>query len=149
RDESIERSMARMQDLVRAVREIRNRYSVEPKHGFDPRVRSSEAVAAELTPLADFVKSLAGVATLQIGTAVSKPAQAGHYIHADFGGYVSLEGLIDVPAEIGRLQKQLAEKRKHVTGMEAKLQNPSFVDKAPAEIVQQQRDQVAEAKSQI
>ncbi len=51
RDEGIERSMARMQDLVRGVREIRNRYSVEPKHGFDVRVRCSETVAAELTPL--------------------------------------------------------------------------------------------------
>jgi valyl-tRNA synthetase len=149
RDEAIERSMARMQDLVRAVREIRNRYSVEPKHGFDLRVRCSEAVAAELTPLGEFVKSLAGVANLLIGPAVSKPSQAGTFIHADFEAYVSLEGLIDMAAEIGRLQKQLTEKRKHLTGMEAKLLNPSFVDKAPPEIVQQQRDQVADFKSQI
>ncbi len=148
-DASIERSMARMQDLVRAVREIRNRYSVEPKHGFDLRVRCSEAVAAELLPLAEFVKSLAGVAELQIGPNVAKPTQSGTYIHTDFEAYVSLEGLIDVKAEIERLTKQLAEKRKHLASTEGKLGNASFVDRAPPEVVQQQRDLVTETKGQI
>jgi valyl-tRNA synthetase len=43
----------------------------------------------------------------------------------------------------------LAEKRKYLQGTQAKLDNPNFRDKAPAEVVQQQRDQVAETQKQI
>ena len=67
----------------------------------------------------------------------------------DFEVYVSLAGLIDVAAELKRLEKQLAEKRKFLQGIEAKLANASFVSSAPAEVVQQQRDKAAEAKKQI
>jgi valyl-tRNA synthetase len=62
---------------------------------------------------------------------------------------VSLRGLIDVPTEVKRLEKQLAEKRKHLQGAMAKLSNPNFVDKAPADVVQQQKEQVAELEGQI
>jgi valyl-tRNA synthetase len=70
-------------------------------------------------------------------------------VRPDVEAYVSLRGLIDVPTEIKRLEKQLAEKQKHLQGARAKLSNPSFVDKAPADVVQQQHEQVAELEGQI
>jgi valyl-tRNA synthetase len=54
-----------------------------------------------------------------------------------------------VAAERERLEKQMVEKRKHLQGARAKLENPNFVGKAPAEVVQQQRDLVAELENQI
>jgi valyl-tRNA synthetase len=57
--------------------------------------------------------------------------------------------LIDRAAETARLQKQLAEKLKHLQAARAKLGNASFVERAPAEIVQQQRDLVADLQNQI
>ena len=73
---------------------------------------------------------------------MAKPPQSATHVHPDFEAYVSLAGLIDVAAETKRLEKQLAEKRKHLQATQAKLGNSSFVDKAPAEVVQQQRDLV-------
>jgi valyl-tRNA synthetase len=80
---------------------------------------------------------------------VQKPAQAAGHVHSEFEAYVSLAGLIDVAAEVKRLEKQLAEKRKHLQGAKAKLENPSFLGKAPAEVVQQQHELVADLESQI
>jgi valyl-tRNA synthetase len=54
-----------------------------------------------------------------------------------------------VPAEIKRLEKQLGEKVKHLQGTRAKLENAGFVDRAPPEVVQQQRDLVTDLQSQI
>jgi len=54
-----------------------------------------------------------------------------------------------VPAEIARLQKQRDEKRKFLKAARAKLDNVNFMSKAPAEVVQEQRDRVAEAEKQI
>ncbi len=58
-------------------------------------------------------------------------------------------GLIDVAAETKRLEKQLAEKTKHLQGTQAKLGNASFMAKAPPDVVQQQHDFVVELEGQI
>ena len=60
--------------------------------------------------------SLAGVGKLECGPDVAKPKQAATTCTPEFEAYVSLAGLIDVAAEIKRLEKQLAEKRKHLQG---------------------------------
>jgi valyl-tRNA synthetase len=149
RDPAMEQRIARMQDLVRAVREARNRYNVDPRTALDVFVRCGEATAGDFRSLAPFITLLAAVGRLECGPGVQKPPQSVTHVHPDFEAYVSLQGLIDVPAEIKRLEKQLAEKRKHLQGTQAKLDNPNFRDKAPAEVVQQQREQGAELQSQI
>jgi valyl-tRNA synthetase len=138
-----------MQDLVRAVREVRNRYDLKKDAALDVHVRCDEATAADFRALTAFVSSLAGVGRLECGLGVGKPPQSATTVHPDFEAYVSLRGLIDVEAEAKRLEKQLAEKRKHLQGALAKLQNESFISKAPPEVVQQQRDFVADLENQI
>jgi len=106
-------------------------------------------VADDFRQLSTFITMLAGVGRLELGPQVKKPGQAASHVDPDFEVHVSLTGLIDVDAELKRLEKQLAEKNKHLEATQAKLANPSFVDKAPAEVVQQQREQVAELERQI
>jgi valyl-tRNA synthetase len=149
KDSALEARLARMQDLVRAAREVRNRYMIDPKTGLELSIRAKEAVAADLRSLAPFVKQLAGVARSECSPDTAKPAQAASYVHADFEAYVSLAGLIDVGAEIGRLEKQLAEKKKHLASIQAKLANTGFVAKAPPEVVEQQRNLAKESQDQI
>jgi valyl-tRNA synthetase len=149
KDPGMEQRIARMQELVRAVREVRNRYTVDAKTRLDVFVRCAEGVAGDFRMLAPFITMLAGVGTLQCGPDVAKPPQAATHVQPEFEAYVSLRGLIDVAAEIGRMEKQLAEKRKHLQGARAKLENPSFVAKAPPEVVQQQGQMVTDLESQI
>jgi valyl-tRNA synthetase len=148
-DASIERRFARMQVLIGKIREIRNRYSVDPKTEIDVHVRCAEAIAADFRALEPFVKQLAGIRTFDVGVDVKKPAQAAGVVLADFEAYVSLVGLIDVAKEIERLEKQIVEKEKYKKSIQAKLANEGFVARAPAEVVQQQRDLVAETDGQI
>jgi valyl-tRNA synthetase len=80
---------------------------------------------------------------------VTKPRQAATQVHADFEVYVSLAGLIDVTKEIERLQKQQAEKARALQATRARLANPSFVERAAPDVVQQARDQAAELEGQL
>jgi valyl-tRNA synthetase len=148
-DAGIEQRFAHMQEVVRAVREVRNRYSIDPKKALDVSVRCSEAIAADFRSLSTFIIMLGGVGKLETGPDVVKPPQAASHVTPDFEVYVSLQGLIDVTAESKRLEKQIAEKQKFLQGIEAKLANAGFVSRAPAEVVQQQRDQVVELQKQI
>jgi valyl-tRNA synthetase len=145
----VEARFARMQDLVKGVREVRNRYQVDDKTRLDVAVKCSPAVAADFTALAAFIGPLAGIANFSAGANTAKPKQAGAVVRPEFEAYVSLEGLIDVTWEIKRLEKQIADKRKSLEGTKAKLANEKFVSSAPAEVVQQQRDLAADIEKQI
>ena len=112
-------------------------------------VRCADAVADDFRALSTFIGLLAGVGKLECGPALTKPRQAASCVQDDFEAYVSLEGLIDVAAEVKRLEKQLAEKLKHLQSTRAKLGNTKFVDNAPAEVVQQQRDLVTDLQNQV
>ncbi len=112
-------------------------------------VRCREETAGDFLALAPFITALAGIGHLECGPDIVKPKQAATHVHPDFEAYVSLAGLIDVAAEAKRLEKQLAEKTKHLQGTRAKLGNAGFIEKAPPDVVRQQRGLVAELEGQI
>ena len=58
--------------------------------------------------------------------------------------YLPLEGLIDVEAERARLTKEIEKVKIEVKKCEGKLGNASFVDRAPAEVVEQEKARLAE-----
>jgi len=147
-DASTETSIAMMQDLVRGIRELRNRYQID-KATLDVVVRCAEPVANDLNAMSAFVKSLGQLNSLTCGPTIEKPKQAGSFVTNQFEAYVSLVGLIDAAAEIKRLEKQIAEKQKSLSGTLAKLSNESFVKNAPPDVLTIQKNQAADAESQI
>ncbi len=149
RDAAMETRISRMQDLVRVVRDVRNRYMLDARAPLDVTVRCSPSLAADFQRLAPFIASLAGVGKLDCGPDVAKPRQSATHLNPEFEVRVSLEGLIDAAAESKRLEKQRGEKQKHLQSTLAKLENAGFLARAPAEVVQQQRDLVADLQNQI
>jgi valyl-tRNA synthetase len=57
---------------------------------------------------------------------------------------IPMAGLIDKDAELARLDKEIGRLRADIERTERKLANPSFVAKAPAAVVQKERDRLAE-----
>jgi valyl-tRNA synthetase len=149
KDAAMEERIARMQKLVRFVREVRNQYQLDAKLRLDVSVRCGEPMAEDFRSLTPFVILLAGVGRLECGPNQRKPAQPASHVDPEFEAYVSLQGLIDVENERKRSQKLLSEKNRQLQTAEAKLTNSNFVDKAPADVVQQQKDLVASLKEQI
>jgi len=148
-DTSMETRIARMQELVRCTREVRNRYMVDGKTPLSLSVRCSEAVAGDFRLLAPFISLLAGVGAFEAGPDVKKPPQAATQVNPEFEAYVSLKGLIDPAAEIKRLEKQQAEKTKQLEGTSKKLDNAQFVANAPAEVVEQQKQLIVDLQQQL
>ncbi len=60
---------------------------------------------------------------------------------ATFG--IPLEGVIDVGEEKARLEKTLQKLGKEIGGLEGRLKNPKFVESAPAEVVEEARENLA------
>lgn len=148
-DAKMEGRMARMQELIRGIREIRARYTLDRKTELTVMARCDAKIAEDFQALEPFIKLLAGVKEWTCGPDVSKPKQSASTVHTDFEAYVSLEGLIDVEAEKERLTRQQQEKEKHLQSMKAKLSNENFVSRAPAAVVQEQRDRVEDLEKQL
>ena len=62
---------------------------------------------------------------------------------------IPLAGLIDKEAELARLEKEIGKLEVNIEKGNAKLQNPGFVDKAPAAVVEKERQRVAELSKSL
>ncbi len=62
---------------------------------------------------------------------------------------VPMAGLIDKEAELARLDKEIDRKQKDRAKTEGKINNPSFVEKAPEEVVQKERDKLLDLDSAL
>jgi valyl-tRNA synthetase len=56
---------------------------------------------------------------------------------------------LDIDAEIQRQEKQKAELAKMIVAKEKKLSNENFVSRAPADVVQRERDSLTQLKQQL
>src|SRR5262249_3014336 len=148
-DRAMETRIARMQELVRIVRDVRNRYSVDSKTQLEVLVRCSEEVATDFQALKAFVTLLAGVGKLHYGPGVAKPKQSASQVTPEFEAYVSLVGLIDPAAEVKRLEKQLADKRKQLDNAKGKLSDEGLLARAKPEVVAEQREMRTDLEKQI
>ena len=63
--------------------------------------------------------------------------------------HVPIAGLIDVEAEVTRLEKQVKKLEGDIRGLGGKLNNPGFTNKAPADVVERERGRLAEAEAQL
>ena len=62
---------------------------------------------------------------------------------------IPLEGLIDKEAEIQRLDKEITKLEKVIKQSSGKLNNENYVAKAPAEVVQKERDKLTELEQTL
>jgi valyl-tRNA synthetase len=94
---------------------------------------------------------LARVGDLAIGQGIEQPADASIQVAGDVQIFVPLKGLVDLEAEEQRLLKEIAKIDKEIDQFANKLENPSFVDRAPADIVAKEREKLTEvtAKKQV
>ncbi len=140
-DPEAERQMGIIMDAIRSIRNIRAEMNVNPG-------KKAEVIVVATNP-EGYQTALAGQNYLQhLGSASQltlhehleqKPAKAMTAVVTGFEIYLPLAGLIDLDKEMERLNKELAGLVKEVERIETKLNNPGFVNKAPAHVIEQEK----------
>ncbi|MBM4092591.1 MAG: class I tRNA ligase family protein, partial [Planctomycetes bacterium] len=148
-DARVEAQFRQFETVLSALREIRSRQNIEPRQAIAFSVRCDAATATLLEPLRPYFQSLACAQSVAFGPAVEPPAISATVQSASLTVHVDLEGLIDVAAETARLTKQLERLSEMLAGKQKKLDNPGFVARAPAEVVQRERESVAQLEEQV
>lgn len=148
-DEEAEAKFGTLREVIRAVRNIRNKMQIQPPARLRVLVKADAAQAAALGGMADLLCHLAGLEGIEAGPEVAKPGHSAAEVLAGAEVYVPLEGLIDFEAERKRIGERVAKERAYLEGIEKKLANAKFVERAPAEVVQREQERAAEARASL
>ncbi|BBO31688.1 valine--tRNA ligase [Lacipirellula parvula] len=152
-DATIETQFADFQAVLGAVRELRMGQNIAPREAVEFSVRCDEATAKLLEPMSPYFLQMAKATALAWGPKATAPETAAssqvNGARGPIDVHLDVSRFIDVEAEKKRLTKQIEQWQGFVKSMEAKLNNESFVSRAPAEVVQQQRDKLVETKGLI
>lgn len=79
-------------------------------------------------------------------SAKETPPESATALVGDLEILIPMAGLINKAEESARLNREIAKLAKETERTESKLQNPSFVDKAPADVVEKEKLKIAELK---
>ncbi|MDM8008801.1 MAG: class I tRNA ligase family protein, partial [Phycisphaerae bacterium] len=135
-----------LRNATRAIREIRQNQNVALKDTVDVTISvPAEQRVESLRQEAQVIKQMAKVGELTIGADAERPPNAATLVIGDMQIFVA--NVIDPVAERQRLEKDLAGIDKQIAGIESKLNNAGFVERAPAEVVQRERERLAELQA--
>ena len=142
-DDTAMREFALAQECVTAVRAMRQTYQMSPSAAVVAQVMAEESTWSHITAQTELICKLARVSSIERVTAV-----ADNTATTAFGwGSVSipLEGQIDVAAQRTRIEKDLADVTRYIDTLHKKLDNADFVARAAADVVDKEREKLAEA----
>ena len=134
-------------DLVRAVRNVRAELKIEPQTLLDAAVAASRPAAA-LEDEADAIRALARVGALRFGDADAGQDTV-RIVVRDLTVALDVGGSVDLGAERERLRVEAASVEKHVAGLEGRLGNAQFLDRAPADVVERERERLESGRARL
>ena len=139
----------KMIDVVGAIRQTRTLQKLSPKTELAVEVRgANEADLATLKSDLALLKAVAGVADISGRIEAAKAGEAAAVV----GGVeyiMNLEGLIDLGAEKLRLEREVEKQQKEMDKINTMLGNPNFVERAPAEVLEQNRRRLEELQENL
>jgi valyl-tRNA synthetase len=148
-DELAESQTELLQDIIVKVRNIRSEMNVDAKQTVPVRIATEDPGLKQLLSDArEYIFKLAQVRQVEIVPKLSGDKLAAHAVAGGLALEVPLAGLIDVEAERARLKKDLEKVQREIDGLERKLNNASFVDRAPKDVVEENRRRLADYQDQ-
>jgi len=142
---------ARLQEVISAIRAIRSEFAVAPSRGVSVVVRTDDADLAAL--IGESRALLAALAHIDdaaiIGAQALRPPGSATAVIRGAELLLPLKGLIDLDAEAARLAKEQERAVKDIEFAEKKLSNERFTAKAPADVVEKERQRMEEARGRL
>ena len=145
-DGEAEREMAWLQSFILGIRQIRGEMDIAPGRALLVVIEDAGSEDRErIERYADVLRQIARLERIEILDAGNPPpAGSAVAVLGQIKVHVPLAGLIDVAAEVARLDRQRAKVSADLDRSEAKLANPGFRDRAPAEVVAKERSRTEE-----
>jgi valyl-tRNA synthetase len=140
-----ERVMDSVIEIVRSIRNVRAQYKVKPDKLIEARVYTGELLSS-LSAEAGMIETLAKVRPLTILGRQKRESTKDKdlvLVLKEAEVVVPLAGMVDRLAEEQRLVKESEEIKERIVQLKARLGNKAFLSKAPAQVVEKEREKLA------
>ncbi len=146
-DDEAQKSISLLQNAVGGLRDLRVRFQISPTDKLAAVIVCKEQGTLEIVQAFEHeVKVLGRLAGLQCVREFQKKGAMAASSFAAFDIFISLEGILDPEAEKKRLQKKIQETEQWIETIRKKVENSSFAEKAPKEILEKEKEKLADAK---
>lgn len=136
--------------IIIGIRNIRGEMDISPGKAIPVLLRNgSPEDRRRLEQNRLFLIKLAKLADITYLESADEAPMCATQLHGDVEILVPLAGLIDKAAEAARLEKEIAKLEKNLAGINGKLSNAKFVDNAPKEIVDTERERARNNEAAI
>ena len=138
--------MEKIMNAITAIRTQRNEMNVPP--GKKAKLYIATAASSTFAQGVEFFKKLASASDVEIGSDFSIDG-AVTVVTGSAKIYIPMNELVDMEAERKRLNKELEQTKKLLAQDEGKLNNPGFMGKAPAAVIEKIKNQAVREREKI
>jgi valyl-tRNA synthetase len=152
-NDGLEAQFAELIEAIRVVRNLRAVAGLKPAQPAPVQFVTGRGELAELLQeaTADITALTRAESVVVLDPAAAEAARGQRALAGVCGELqvlLPIEGLVDLDALKGRLDKDLAKAEKEINGLAGRLANPNFAGKAPPEVVAECQANLAEAQAQ-
>ena len=143
-DEQAEADLKWVKAVIVGIRNIRGEMNISPAKALPVFFKNGTANDQRcLHENEQFLKTLAKLEAITWLNQGEEAPMSATALVGDMEILVPMAGLIDKEAEMARLNKEIDKLNNEVTRISGKLNNPKFVDKAPADVVNKEKDKLS------
>jgi valyl-tRNA synthetase len=136
-----------LQETISAIRTIRSELAINPSYKLTVLLRPADDTSAALLEQGrSWFMGLARLENLTINAEEHAPKASASNVVRGCEVIVHLSGAVDFQTELARLEKELGKVEKDLAGQTAKLGNENFVSRAPAHVVEMERNRLVDLK---
>lgn len=150
-DTQLEQDFALMINVISALRNLRAEAGLKYSQTITALLLTTDPDEQAILNLSQpYIQELTKAESLQIlGSLDNEPKPVAAAVVGTVQVLMPLAGLVDLGMLQAKLEKSLAKLQKEADGIRNRLQNPSFTAKASPDVVQTNREQLAELDTQI
>jgi valyl-tRNA synthetase len=149
-DGRAEREMEIVIELVTKLRHIRSTFNIAPSASVRAQIGTSDETTRDvIMRMESHIKRLARIEQLELSEQISARRGAARAVMSGAEIAVPLEGLIDFDQERARLERERQKLAGESEGLERRLANSDFINRAAADVVAATQARAAELRDQV
>ena len=148
-NDEVEGEIQLLTQVISRIRNVRASLNISPGKRANLVARGDKALTKVLETHQVYLDRLVKIDDLQYGSNIDKPSQSATAVVQGMELFIPLADLIDIDDEIKRLEKQISDMNGRLGAVNGKLSNANFVDRAPNDVVDNEKRKQAEYQSSL
>ncbi len=139
-----------IQDMISSIRNIRAEFNVGAGAEVDLAIKAKNKELAEAFTRNEWIfRKLQNIGEFRVSTGLSKPSTSASAVVRGSEIFIPLEGVIDLDKERERIENEIERLQGFLQSVNKKLENKQFVENAPEEVVQRERDKKEDTETNL